>query len=85
MCRIPNDFKIQFSPKIYFFKLIFINKYLKFKETECLIMYVWNVSSFILCKFPLFSTAKTQISPDSLNSWEIRIFEFPLLSYFIEF
>ena len=41
MCGIPNGFKIQFFPMDkLFFLIIFVDKYLKFKEIEYLIHYI---------------------------------------------
>ena len=51
------------SSKFYFTLIIFIDKYLKFKEIEYFIYYIqfeiWQF--FILCKFPLFSTVEHRV------------------------
>ena len=50
-----------FLTEISFSRFIFIDKYIKFKKIFHSLYEVWNVTSLILWKFPLFSTVKLKL------------------------
>ena len=76
---MPNGLKIYCSKwKTDCSQFIFIDKYLKFKDIEYFIHYIKkNVTSFVLCKFPLSSTVELTLGRSILQS----IFRFKIGSF----